>query len=372
MQLDIFSEINQIIERESKSSTYKFALLRGVIDIIQDNSPYIAESVSTVQMPLGLLVEKWILYYYPLLEHPAGIRQSHGEGRMAFTEELQALISYYSSKGGLSAFYQDYRTGQLPVEVHAVLYSLYLKLRDTITRMPMKYLGTSVGKGGFYSIFKPVLEHRKRSHHRGPDQQHLIHGYGYFKMPITYFNVLQLMGSFISGRDSLLVKWAEFSVAASGGKLRMEQVLEEALKSPVTDRLVNESKKVYASVLEQCGTVHCVWTGKPVRQFDIDHAIPFSIWRNNDLWNLLPASKDANRKKSDSIPDPGLIERQQKLITKYWTMLRLAHTDRFDREIRVALLGEGKAEGWEQTAIRNLQQNCHYLIHQRGFAPWTI
>ena len=41
MDKKIFSNIGKIIERDSKSTTYKFALLRGTIDIIQENSPYI-------------------------------------------------------------------------------------------------------------------------------------------------------------------------------------------------------------------------------------------------------------------------------------------------------------------------------------------
>ena len=41
MNKETFTNISKIIERDSKSTTYKFALLRGVIDIIQDNSPYI-------------------------------------------------------------------------------------------------------------------------------------------------------------------------------------------------------------------------------------------------------------------------------------------------------------------------------------------
>jgi hypothetical protein len=32
----VFANINKIIERDSKATTYKFALLRGVIEIIQD------------------------------------------------------------------------------------------------------------------------------------------------------------------------------------------------------------------------------------------------------------------------------------------------------------------------------------------------
>jgi hypothetical protein len=44
MKSEVFSNINKIIERDSKASTYKFALLRGVIDIILENSPYITDS----------------------------------------------------------------------------------------------------------------------------------------------------------------------------------------------------------------------------------------------------------------------------------------------------------------------------------------
>ena len=41
MNKEIFSNISKIIERDKKATTYKFALLRGVIEIIQENSPFI-------------------------------------------------------------------------------------------------------------------------------------------------------------------------------------------------------------------------------------------------------------------------------------------------------------------------------------------
>lgn len=63
MDSGIFLNINKIIERDNKSTTYKFALLRGVIDIIQDNSPFISYTQDKVYFPIGLLIEKWMLYY---------------------------------------------------------------------------------------------------------------------------------------------------------------------------------------------------------------------------------------------------------------------------------------------------------------------
>ncbi len=72
MRVDIYYNICKIIERDSKSSTYKFALLRGVIDIILDNSPFIVFTRDRVSFPTGLLIEKWMAYYYPYLNHPLG------------------------------------------------------------------------------------------------------------------------------------------------------------------------------------------------------------------------------------------------------------------------------------------------------------
>ena len=68
MNNEVFYNINKIIERDSKATTYKFALLRGVIEIIQDNSPYISVIDNRAQIPTGLLIEKWLIYYYPILQ----------------------------------------------------------------------------------------------------------------------------------------------------------------------------------------------------------------------------------------------------------------------------------------------------------------
>jgi hypothetical protein len=81
MNPEIFSNIGKILERDSKSTTYKFALLRGVIDIIQDNSPYIYFEDGRAHFPTGLLIEKWMLYYFPILESRTIIPQINGQDR---------------------------------------------------------------------------------------------------------------------------------------------------------------------------------------------------------------------------------------------------------------------------------------------------
>ncbi len=370
MRNEIFTNISKIIERDSKATTYKFALLRGVIDIIQDNSPFITFSDNRVHFPTGLLIEKWMMYYYPILESLTNIPQINGETNLAFGIQLKKIISEYGSNGGFSAFYNDLKNKGIPINLQSDFFTLAKKMNDTITKMPMKYLGRSISDD-FYSIFqyKPGT---KRGNSIGIDLEFLIGSFGTFSIPYDYYEAFQILGSFISGQDSILFKWAEFSVNASGKKLSIEKVLNEVLKSPITEREIKESKLIYKSILKKEGKVFCVWTGKAITSYDVHHMIPFSVWKNNDLWNLLPSQASTNNKKRDKIPSVDLIERSKDLILHYWELMNENQTQRFQKEIQVALLGNEPFSTWQATSIKQLQSSCNYLITNRGFQEWKI
>ena len=155
MNPDVFSGISTILERDSKSTTYKFALLRGVIDIIQDNSPFIELRNGRAYMPLGLLVEKWILYYYPIFDsdNQLFIPQINGAGKkLRFQIRFEHFIQKYSKRGGFSAFYNDLRGKGLPSDFQADFEKLIHEIRDTVVTMPMKHIGYSMTQQ-YYSIF---------------------------------------------------------------------------------------------------------------------------------------------------------------------------------------------------------------------------
>jgi len=370
MNQEIFSNISKIIERDSKSSTYKFALLRGIIDIIQEDSPYIHVGVSRVKFPMGLLVEKWMEYYYPLLESPLLIPQINGNTRLAFQEDFKTIIQAYSEKGGMSVFFHELKTGTLDEPIQAQVYTLAKNMARTIADKPMRFIGGSISTENYsiFSVDSPI----DRGKPARVELQSLIKHLGVFSIPFEYFQVFQFIGSFISGQDSILMKWAEFSVNASGRDLRIEQAVNRALIAPVTERQVKESKRLYQSMLNQEGTVRCVWTNERLRSYDIDHAIPFSVWRNNDLWNLLPSRSSINQKKRDQIPSPQLIHQQQDSILYYWKLLGEYQPERFRREVQLSLLGNDHVENWEIRAIERLQHNCNYLINKRGYREWTL
>ncbi|TWJ03293.1 HNH endonuclease [Mucilaginibacter frigoritolerans] len=202
------------------------------------------------------------------------------------------------------------------------------------------------------------------------DAEFLIQTFGTFSIPLAKFQAFQVLGSFINGQDAILFKWAEFSVQASSKSLTVNQVLDEVLKSPITTREISESKPLYQTILQTEGKVYCVWSGKQVNRYDIDRIIPFSIWKNNDLWNLLPAQPELNNQKRDKVPAIDLIDQQQELITHYWKILSAARQQRFQKELQIALLGYSQSGDWQQQAFNQLKESCAYLINVRGFDSW--
>ena len=369
MNNEVFYNISKIIQRDSKATTYKFALLRGVIDIIQDNSPYISLAENRVQIPTGLLIEKWLIYYYPILQSQTSIPQINGETNLAFSNQFCELIKDYEARGGFSAFYNDLKNKGIPEDLQSDFFELVKKLRDTITKMPMKFIGRSI-TNDFYSIFN--YENKTIRRNSTIDIESLIKDFGTFSIPFEYYEAFKILGSFINGQDSILFKWAEFSVSASGNNLSVHKVLNEILKSPITSRDIKESKKLYKDILQKEGNVFCVWTGRKISNYDIDHLIPFSVWKNNDLWNLLPSDSKINNQKRDKIPTPEIIERQKNLIIDYWGIIYEHQSKRFQKEIQVALLGNHSFDTWKNSGIAQLQNSCNYLIENRGFEGWKI
>jgi hypothetical protein len=389
VNLDTYRRINTIIERDSADATYKYALLRGVIEICQQSS-YRREDGDQVWFPLGLLVEKWILYYYPLFASPKFIPQKHGEtkepaaGRgVSFRKHFTPVIDYYADKGGFSGFYNDYTRGTIPPGIRSGVQSLATNIRNTIVQMPMKHLGYSQTKK-YYSVFQYKLPSRRITRGQLFDSVFLAENFGWFSLSRDLCTVFEYFGSFISGEECLLKKWAEFTARAAvkirGGteteEVTEEQVLTLLMTTPTTERATEDARQIYRSLFDKEGSIICVWSGKPIRSLSamqIDHVLPFSIWKNNDLWNLLPARSSVNAKKNNRIPSVSFLDQRRDCIVDYWNLLHERAPQKFSREISVSLLGSRTlGDDWEEQAFNQLKEKCVYLTDIRGYEAWAM
>ncbi|WP_286878683.1 HNH endonuclease domain-containing protein [Methanoculleus sp. UBA413] len=383
MDLAEYRRINNIIERDSADATYKYALLRGVIEICQQFSHLREEDGNQVSFPLGLLVEKWLLYYYPIFAAPTFIPQKNGETQdldagetISFRKHFAPVIDYYRDRGGISVFYSDYIRGSVPGEIQPTFRTLVKEIRNTIVRMPMKHLGYSQSKE-HYSVFDYDRPLYRLSGDNPVDRSHLIENFGRFFLSRDLCTVFEHLGGFISGEECLLKKWAGFTAAADKtGTVTEECMLSLLTRTPTTERAIADARNIYRSVFEEGGSLACVWSGKAIPSPDamhIDHVLPFSVWKNNDLWNLLPALDSVNAQKRDRIPDPALLKSRKEHVIGYWGLLH-DHVPRpFEREISVSLLGlQAPRNDWQDRAFEHLTEKCAYLIDVRGYAAWAI
>ena len=171
--------------------------------------------------------------------------------------------------------------------------------------------------------------------------------------------------------DATVLRWAELTVEISRGTpepLQPSQVIDALLTAPLAERDVQAARRLYADL---DGKV-CVWTDRNLSEaFDVDHAIPFALWRNNDLWNLLPASTAANQHKRDRLPSRSLLRSRRSCILGYWSRMREAHPVRFDFEVE-RLAGQVSARGGDcgHRFFGVVAEAVEFTALQRGVERW--
>ena len=104
------------------------------------------------------------------------------------------------------------------------------------------------------------------------------------------------------------------------------------------------------------------------RKYHADHVIPYSLWQNNDLWNLLPVKLAVNLQKSDKIPARDVLTTQKPRILYYWNELNRHFPKRFAAEA-AAQTGETRVS--LPALFDNLLETAEVTALQRGCERWA-
>lgn len=382
MKKELLSSVGKIIERDSKTSTYKFALLRGTIEIALEHSPHVRvqPADNKVAIPCWLLIEKWLFYYYPIFEYQDFIPQlagerEYGKTQIALRKDFAPVIEFYRSRGGFSLFTQELRSKGISPAIEKNFLDLCDRIDTTIKNQPMRYLGRSANQQE-YSIFTYEKGHRKRSV-KTANSFSLLHRYGAFYLDASLYEVFKILGGYLAGDTSLVFKWAEFTqnlTRKRNNKISAETVIQLLNKTPVSSRDTIYTEDFYARLRSRQGYLYCVWSGKKIASradYHIDHLLPFAVLKNNDLWNLMPCTAQINAQKSNKIPTPQRFENAQDRIHEYWTMLAQSAPDLFYQQLAYNLTG-ATTENWQENALGKMVAISQYLIEERGFEAWEI
>jgi hypothetical protein len=208
---DIYQQLLRILRYESKDTTYKFALLRGLIEISSE-SPHIKSAGAYVTAPLGLLLEKWVQYYWPIVEE--GIPQKQGGEKtkpIAFRSIFKELTDIYHPHGGYPQFRHDYHNGRLTDTVQSKYLALLRKLRQTIIDMPMKHLGHSISRDYYRIVKRPTSTMLPPVRTTDFTPGWVVQNCGLYELRREYHDAFQEVGGLLIGTDAILYHWAEFT-----------------------------------------------------------------------------------------------------------------------------------------------------------------
>jgi SAM-dependent methyltransferase/SOS-response transcriptional repressor LexA len=338
--------VEGILNRDNKVATYKLALFRAMSEIAQKQS-HLARFThdGKVSIPNQAIAEKWLLYYWPIFASESVIRQgtSSAGADVAIRPGMEPLIAHYAHCGGLAAFYVEWRSGRMNPAAARLASQALAKLKSTIWSMPVRHAG-----GGEYDI----LQYDR-------NEKSII-------MDASLWRELCLTGNWI--QDATVLRWAELTEQINRGTIKASAVIDCLLTVPNEERNVADARKFYSEWNEN----FCVWTDRKLAdRFEVDHAMPFSLWRNNDLWNLLPASIRANQEKRDKLPTYDLLQHQRDSIIHCWRGLDDTFGDRFRNEAQ-SLMGRQSLDQyrWEIQLFNRFVEAFETTATQRGAARW--
>ena len=305
-----------ILRHDRKVNSYKIALLRALNDVVLA-FPDVRHAGRPIAVPLRLLAESWIAYYWPflapdaeILQGPTAVRDGRLRNDVGFRPELRALRAAWEAVHGPSGaaggwlLVDQMRVPRSREQYDAAFLATYraaLRKIQTSLRQPMQYTGE-----GEWTVFaKPV---------RASDAGPVARVPGTRPSDVVLILDPELWNAF---RDvSLWVEalaiheWSLFTARAAG--IRRGEAYQLLTERPDNRLPTTWERNQVRLLMEEGVTFHCPWTAKRLTpaSFDIDHVVPVSVHPFHELWNLVPSDADFNRNgKRARLPGPDALKR---------------------------------------------------------------
>jgi hypothetical protein len=132
-------------------------------------------------------------------------------------------------------------------------------------------------------------------------------------------------------------------------------------------RSTTEARRIFSKLTN----LECVWTGVSLKDnFEVDHVIPFDLWHNNDSWNLLPASRVANSKKSNKLPSTDLLTKRKDAIIDCWETINDFEAAKFKKEAETLLVLTDN--NWQNSLFSQMSVAIEMTALQRCIARYDV
>ena len=361
--------IATILRYDRKITSYKIALIRALNDVVL-SFPDATTSLNgegdrrfDVAVPLRMLAQFWVAYYFPFADPKRSIRQGQASmlnGQMrsdvSFRPALEGLRMEWENVIGTIALSSDgfFLRAEFQAPRRRSSYPPALqKAFDTVVRdcvdaleQPIRYAGQ-----GEYSVF----EKPKRLEEMGA-QVIALPGAGprerCLRVSAALWESLRELSLWIEAL--CLHEWALFTeniARGEAGAPNRGEVYFLLTARPGNRRPLTWERNRIEILMMEGHEFKCPWTKKVLTAtsaFDIDHLLPLAVYPANELWNLVPADRTFNQHtKRDRIPSLKRLLDARPLVAKtydnYGQATELARAMREDAAVRFAGLQGGAA-----------------------------
>ena len=310
------NKVRHIIVNDSKSSTYKLALLRVLLRIADAHSGCVMDRTDgEVSIPLGLVALYWIKAYKRLID-VGNIQQNSNtkKGLTFISEDGWEQLKHLSADD---------------LAIGAVFYgeeakALQKTMQATIKAMkdgPIKFIYSGSLKDNNQEFSTVAPSKRRKIESTIVLDSAFFESFGSFVLKQNLWECFRLYYSWI---EPLVVnQWiSEMQRFEANRENNITlQTYHDCLVWLDKKHDTNRIRSKIEDLKSKGHSIQCVWGQTKINdEYHVDHCLPFAYWPNNDHWNLLPSSKALNLKKSDRVPSLNRLEKSKTTILDWWQM----------------------------------------------------
>lgn len=310
--------VRRIVINDSKSATYKLALLRTLLRIADAHPGAVMERADgKITLPAGLVALYWVRQFKRLIDvdiQGMGIQQNSNSSKgLGFVKE-----DGWHQLNHLAA--DDFAIGALFMgDDTKAIQKLFSHTLATIKSGPVTFIYQGSKDNRLFELCSPSSR-RKRQDSVVLDGAFFA-SYGEFVLDESLWECFRLYHSWI---EPLVVnQWVKEMQRFELNRQR-DIALHTYHDCLVWIDAAHDTRDVRQRVEELKGQgkeIVSVWSGKPLADaYHVDHCLPFAYWPNNDKWNLLPTTSAENLKKSDRLPTVKRLHDSRVRILDWWNV----------------------------------------------------